>query len=473
MRARRLPHQRAGWALGTETAFVRLLIALASALMLTGCASYIDTDQQRLCRSLLPAIDRVATKFSIDQVIETTSGPSASIAVDISYRGWVDDNDRTSTARSALKRQTLRCEFASASGRAQPVLIRVVANNRELGPLRLRVLQRAWIDSGAAAVADPAPISMMTAAPSLPRTIAIGLQQILGSLPVIAVYALLATAYALIYGLVGRINLAFGDLSSLAGYGAFLGFSMIGDGHVSSAVMLAVVVGLFTAALHGGTLGRYVVARLAKGPGQHILIATIGMSIFWQEAMRLTQGAGNRWLSPLMNRPVGIARSGDFIVTITPMALIVAAIAGIAAMTLVFALRRSRFGMSWRATADDPIAAALMGIDTTAVLVRTMVLAALLSGLGGVLTTFYYGGVGYAGGLIIGLKALIAAIVGGIGSVHGALLGGLLLGLAETVWSSLFPIEYRDPAIFVGLAFVLWLKPEGFFGEPITRKLER
>ncbi len=442
-------------------------------MVLTGCAAYIDSDQQRLCRSLLPAIDRVATKFAIDHVSETTVGPSEAVSVDISYRGWADGDDQTSTARPAPQRQTLHCEFAAAYGRAQPVLTRVVFVNKELSPLRLRVLQRAWIDSGAAALADPAPISMMNSAPQLPRAVAIGLQQILGSLPVIAVYALLATAYALIYGLVGRINLAFGDLSSLAGYGAFIGFSMIGDGHLGLAIMLALIMGLTTAAIHGGTLGRYVVARLAKGPGQHILIATIGVSIFWQEAMRLTQGAGNRWLSPLMNRPVGIARAGDFVVTITPMALIVAAIAGIAAVTLVLALRRSRFGISWRATADDPIAAALMGIDTTAILVRTMILAALLSGLGGVLTTFYYGGVGYAGGLVIGLKALIAAIVGGIGSVHGALLGGLLLGLAETAWSSLFPIEYRDPAIFVGLALVLWLKPEGFFGDPITQKLDR
>ncbi len=156
---------------------------------------------------------------------------------------------------------------------------------------------------------------------------AIGLQQALGSLPVIAIYALLATAYALIYGLIGRINLAFGDLASLAGYGAFLGFSMIGDGRIGLAIAAALVAGLFTAAMHGGVLGRLVIARLAHAPGQHILIVTIGVSIVWQEAMRLTQGAGNRWISPLMNRPLGIARAGDFIVTLTPMALIVAVIA--------------------------------------------------------------------------------------------------------------------------------------------------
>ena len=82
----------------------------------------------------------------------------------------------------------------------------------------------------------------------------------------------------------------------------------------------------------------------------------------------------------------------------------------------------------------------------------------------GVLTTFYYGGIGYSGGLVVGLKALIAAIVGGIGSIHGALIGAVLVGLAETVWSGLFPIEYRDPALFVALVLVLWLKPSGLYG---------
>ena len=146
------------------------------------------------------------------------------------------------------------------------------------------------------------------------------------------------------------------------------------------------------------------------------------------------------------------------------MALLVAAIAAAAAAALVVAMRRLRFGRLWRAAADDPIAAAMFGIDPRAMLVRTMVLAALLSGIGGVLTTLYYGGVGYSGGLIVGLKALIAAIIGGIGSISGALTGALLVGIAEAVWSGLFPIEYRDPALFVGLVIVLWLKPSGLYG---------
>ena len=433
-------------------------------LLLSGCADLIDSDQRRLCRSLLPALDRATARFAIDRVDELRVSGSDGTALRVTYRALPSTGSQPADNAPLAGQRTLTCRFAPASGRAPPVLTSVITDEGALGPVRLHALQRFWIDSGLAAQSDPTPIATLNAAPTVSRPVAIGLQQALGSLPVIAIYALLATAYSLIYGLVGRINLAFGDLSSLAGYGAFLGFSMIGDTAIRTAVLAALVTGLFTAAMHGGALGRLVIDRLAQAPGQHILIATIGISIFWQEAMRLTQGSGNRWISPLMNRPIGIARAGEFTVTVTPMALVVAIVAAAAASVLVIAMRRLRFGLLWRASADDPIAAAMFGVDPRTMLVRTMVLAALLSGLGGVLTTLYYGGVGYSGGLVVGLKALIAAIVGGIGSVPGALVGALLVGLAETAWSSFFSIEYRDPALFVALVLVLWLKPSGLYG---------
>ena len=440
---------------------IAVLLGMISVLV-SGCSAFVDSDEQRLCRSLLPALNADTSRFELVNVEATTNPATRESTINIVY---IVTTEPSQMPASEPALRSLACLFGSGRTRGSPELINVITEHGPLAPLRLHVLQRHWIDAGLAAIADPAPINMLSRAPRLPHAVAAGLQQLLASLPTVAVYALLATAYSLIYGLVGRINLAFGDLSSLAGYGAFLGFSMIADGYVAAAVAVAAVAGFFTAAMHGGVLGRYVIAPLASGPGQHILIATIGISIVWQEAMRLAQGSGNRWLSPMLNRPLGVARADDFIVTVTPMTLAVAGIAAAAATCVVVIMRRSRFGLRWRACADDQVAAELFGINRTSVLVRTMVLAALLSGLGGILTTFYYGGVGYAGGLVIGLKALIAAIVGGIGSVHGALLGGLLLGLAETAWSGIFSIEYRDPAIFVGLAIVLWARPAGLFGD--------
>lgn len=442
-----------------------VLVALAS-LLLGACGGLVDSEARRLCRSLLPALHDGGTGFDIIDTYELpASRPSAPVLA-VRYRA-------VQTAAAAprgpavqdRRERTLTCSFLVSSPGAQPKLVSVANGFNALGPVRLHLLQKYWIESGRAAQSDPEPIAMARVVVPLPRVLAIALQQAVSALPSIAIYALLATAYSLIYGLVGRINLAFGDLASLAGYGAFLGFSAIGALHPVWAIVLAMVFGLFTAALHGGALGQAVLTRIVHAPGQHVLIATIGMSIVWQEAMRLTQGAGNRWLSPLMNRPIGIARAGDFIVTVTPMALAVAAAAGLVAIGIVQGMRKSRFGLAWRASADDPVAAAMLGIDQNRTLLRTMLLAALLSGLCGILTTLFYGGVGYAGGLITGLKALIAAIAGGIGSVPGALIGGLLLGIAETAWSGVFQIEYRDPAIFIGLAVLLWLRPGGLFGD--------
>jgi branched-subunit amino acid ABC-type transport system permease component len=197
-----------------------------------------------------------------------------------------------------------------------------------------------------------------------------------------------------------------------------------------------------------------------------VLIASTGLALFLAEYVRLAQGSGMRWTPPLFNAPVGLARAGEFVVTTTPMAVAVTAIALLAAGGVIMLVHRSRFGRAWRACADDPRAAELMGLNSASVLLRTFLLASLVAGLGGAVTTLYYGGVTYSSGLIVGLKALIAAILGGIGSVQGAFLGGLLLGAVEALWSALFPIELRDPVVFGLLAVVLALRPGGLKGTP-------
>jgi branched-chain amino acid transport system permease protein len=426
--------------------------------VLGACSDLVDSDARRTCRSLIPALHPLGTQFRDIVSFDLPQSDPSTPVLTVQYRAH--------TPKAPVDHMGhLTCSFVATSGGKALRLVSLSTDRRSLGPVRLHLLQRFWIDSGLAARSDPAPISIAAWAPHIPHIAAIALQQAVAALPAIANYALLATAYSLIYGLLGRINLAFGDLASLAGYGAFLGFSMLGDGHLLAAVLVALVVGLATATTHGGALGQVILSRLAQAPGQHVLIATIGLSIVWQETMRLTQGSGNRWLPPLLNRPIAIARADDFIVTVTPIALVVVSITALIAGVVIYAMRTTRFGLAWRASADDPLAAAMLGINPHKTLVNTALLAAALSGLCGVLTTLYYGGVGYAGGLVVGLKALIAAIIGGIGSIPGAMIGGLLLGVAETAWSSAFQIEYRDPAIFIGLAVVLWLKPGGFFGD--------
>ena len=445
-----------------------LMLAL-TAIVLSGCAALVDSEASRICRSALPALNPNDSRFNIRSINEANSTSQRRSTIMIDYQA------RSPQERSQAR--SLTCSFAAAT---QSALIAdlddVVTENGSIGAIRLHLLKRHWLGSALAATADPAPLLTVGPMPELPRALAITAQQLLAALPSTAVYGLLAAAYSLIYGLIGRINLAFGELAIVAAYAAFLGFSMIGHPYLVAAVATATLLGITTGLINGFALGRWVlqplvrvhgdkaVQKAGQNTGQHVLIATIGFSIAASELVRLVQGTGARWMAPLNNRPIAIARSGDFPVTITVTALIVAIVAVSAAVATVLVLTRSRFGRHWRATADDADAAAVLGIDPTDVLIKTVLLASLLTGLSGALMTLYYGGAGYSGGLLMGLKALIGAILGGIGSVPGALIGGLLLGVFEALWSAAFRIEYRDAALFTILAVVLAVRPQGILG---------
>jgi branched-chain amino acid transport system permease protein len=420
---------------------------------LAACTSAIDAGQARLCRAAIPALNAAGAAIEIVRTAPLAAG--AGLRVD--YRVRSDASQRS---------RFLECRFAAGTP-ASPEAATLIGLSSEEGPLsdlRLYVLKRYWLGGGGVA-ADPEPIGNAADALPLPRPLAIGLQHLIFALPPIAIYSLLAAAYSLIYGLVGRINLAFGELAAVGGYAAFLGFVIAGS-LPSEAVALAfaVLLAVSAATVHGVLAGRLLIAPLLRASGQHVLIGSIALAIVLQEYLRLTQGARLLWLQPMFNTPYAVARSGDFVVTFTPVALAAAVLCLLAGLGLIGLLKLSRFGRAWRACSDDPSAAALFGVDQRLVLLKTFALASLLAGLAGYVVTVYYGAFGYAGGIVLGLKSLLAAIAGGIGSVGGAFLGGILLGAVESAWSALFPIEFRDLAVFVLLVVLLVLRPSGLFG---------
>ena len=442
--------------------FRRSVCAAALACALAGCVGGIDAGQARVCRSVIPALNPADAAFEIVRTLPLASGDGMRVEYVAQVPG------------GPLRTRFLECRFAGGSRASSDRmgLLGVTTEAGPLGELRLQLLKRFWLEAEGAA-ADPEPAPGASLAPQVPRGVAIGLQHALFALPSIAIYALLAAAYSLVYGLVGRINLAFGELAAVSGYAAFLGFAIAGQG-AGAAVPLALAGTLAVGAglAYGVATGRLVFAPLMGQTGQRVLIGTIGLAIVLQESLRLAQGARLKWVQPLLNAPYAVARSGDFVVTVTPVALGVAALCLGAALALLALMRWSRFGRAWRACADDAGAAALFGIDRGRVLLVTFALASALAGLAGYAMTVYYGTVGYAGGIVLGLKALLAAVAGGIGSVPGAFLGGLLLGCTEALWSGLFPIELRDLAIFTLLAALLVARPSGLFGfaEPLPKR---
>jgi branched-chain amino acid transport system permease protein len=432
------------WRIGSKDRLI--VLALLSTAVALVAAWPADDGAPRFCRGLLPALHDSGTRIDVRDVAARRTLHGALVTI-------VYASDGTPTRRAVT------CIFREDNRRLE--LTNLATEDGPLGDVRLHLLKRYWIDSGRMAAADPVPVQRFAFAPEVSRGVAVLVQQLVAALPGVAIYTLLAAAYALIYGLVGRINLAFGELAVLAGYGAFLGHSLAPS---SAAWPVALVFAVFTAAVHGGMLGWRIFALLLDRPGQQALIATAGMALVWSEAVRLLQGAGNRWIEPVSHSPVGLATAGEFVVTLAPVAVLAAA-ASLITLTLVLRfLSASRFGRRWRAVADDPTTAALLAIDPRRVILETMLLAGVIAGLAGLITTLVYGGVGLGGGLAIGLKALIAAVIGGIGSVGGAVAGAMLVGVAEALWAAAFAIEYRDAALFAALALLLIQRPEGLFG---------
>ena len=355
------------------------------------------------------------------------------------------------------------CGFATAPG-APPDLVSLDTPDGSLSEPRLFALNRFWLTTEEAANADPMRAERAGRLPSVPMPLAYALQQLLSALPNAAIYSVLAAAYSLVYGLFGRINLAFGAIAATGGFAALIGAALTGGTVSPSSLVAGLLLGLWAAALHGMVAERFVLWPLRGATGQQGLVATIGLALFLEEYLRLLGGNQAKWIASTLSEPLGLVRAGDFVVTVTPMALVLAAAAFVASLLVLGLLGFTGFGRSWRATADDAGAAALFGVDPQALSLKTFALACGLAGLAGAGTTMFYGSIGFVYTTTLGLKALIAAIVGGIGSVSGAFLGGLAIAFVEAAWSAYFPIVYRDLVVDGLLVAILVLRPGGLFG---------
>jgi branched-chain amino acid transport system permease protein len=427
------------------------------ALLLAGCLG-ADNDQIRLCR-MVPAGLHTGTGEIV--ITRAVTGPKP-YSVAVQYTRKPDEPGQSN--------HQILCEFGGGRfSRERQDLVGFVADGDRFGEARLLYLNRFWLGEPEAARMAPR-LSHEELGPVLQVSLdqAIALQHILAALPRIAIYVLLAPAYALIYGLIGRINLAFGELAILGGQGALIGaiggFMLMPEAPSIWMLLCAMVLALAVAATHGDLMARFVFVPLMNRSGQAVLVASVGLAIAAMEYVRLAQGSGTRWTPPLLNTPVTLARNNDFLVTTTEGSFAAVVLCVSVVTALIFLMKVSRFGRAWRAVSDDPKAASLFGIDVGRVLTRSFAFASLLAGLAGFIMSAHYGGIGFSGGLAIGLKALVGAIAGGIGSVGGAILGALLIGVFEAIWSSFFPLEQADIAVYSLLVVLLIFRPGGLFG---------
>lgn len=300
-------------------------------------------------------------------------------------------------------------------------------------------------------------------------------QQLVNGLTLGAIYALIAIGYTMVYGIIGMINFAHGEIYMIGAYVGLVTLTAIGAqaGYPLPLVLgAALLVSVLVTGVYGFAVERVAYRPLRGGPRLVPLISAIGMSIFLQNYVQIGQGARDVSVPVLISGAIEFQMGGgDFTVTVPYSRLLIVGVTLVLMIALTLFIGHSRMGRACRACAEDMRMANLLGIDTNKVISFTFVLGAMLAAVGGVLIGLTIGKLNPFIGFIAGIKAFTAAVLGGIGSIPGAMLGGVLLGLAETFASGYMPAEYKDVVAFSLLVLVLLFRPTGLLGKPDVEKV--
>jgi len=298
------------------------------------------------------------------------------------------------------------------------------------------------------------------------------LQQLVNGVTLGAVYALIALGYTMVYGILELINFAHGEIYMI---GAYLGIIFLGIftqwGLTVDHLLLSLAMVFVLSALYCGAYG-FTLEKIAYRPLRHVhrlapLISAIGMSIFLQNYVMLTQGSADKVFPHIL-------LSGGIVLMGTPISYlqIFILLTSISLMVgLQLFVNRTRLGKAMRATAQDRKMASLLGINIDLVISVNFIIGSVLAASAGVMVAMYYGLVNFSIGYVAGIKAFTAAVLGGIGNILGAMLGGFVLGLVESLGAGYLSSEYKDVFAFLILIIVLIFRPTGLLGERVPEKV--
>jgi len=304
------------------------------------------------------------------------------------------------------------------------------------------------------------------------------LQQLINGLTLGSIYGLIAIGYTMVYGIIGMINFAHGDIfmvGSFIALATFLALVALGISALPLILFLTLVVSMIFTSAWGWTVERLAYRPLRGSFRLAPLITAIGMSIVLQNFVQITQGARVKPLPPQIQGGVtlieGVTENGTIAVQLSYMQMII--IATTLALMIGFSLLISKtsLGRSQRACEQDQKMASLLGVNVDRTISLTFVMGAALAAVAGFMFLLLYGVIDFYIGFLAGVKAFTAAVLGGIGSLPGAMLGGLLIGLIEVFWSGYFSVEYKDVAAFSILVIVLIFMPSGLLGKPEVEKV--
>ncbi len=297
------------------------------------------------------------------------------------------------------------------------------------------------------------------------------LQQIANGLVLGSTYGLIAVGYTMVYGIIGMINFAHGDIYMVSAYLTAIVLALVGAGLSPILTLgLAFIAVVLLTSLLGFAVEKVAYRPLRRSPRLAPLISAIGMSLVLQNYVQITQGARNQGVPTLI--PGGLEiEIGSGVVGITWVQVLIVVISQLAMGSLTWMIHRTALGRACRATEQDAKMAAILGINTDRVISIVFVLGAAMAAVAGVLVTLNYGSFDFSIGFVTGIKAFTAAVLGGIGSLPGAMIGGILLGLSESLFSGFVNTDYKDVFAFSLLILVLLFKPSGLFGRPSVEKV--
>jgi branched-chain amino acid transport system permease protein len=304
---------------------------------------------------------------------------------------------------------------------------------------------------------------------------AVFVQQLINGITLGSIYGLIAIGYTMVFGIIGMVNFAHGDVFMVSAFIALITLLLVttwlGIGSVAVALLIVLIVAMVLTGVLNWTIERLAYRPLRGSFRLAPLISAIGMSIFLSNFVQVAQGPRNKSIPPLVQGEFVLMNSNGYEVTLSYKQLIIWGVTAVLLVAFWYVVSKTSLGRAQRACEQDQKMAALLGIDVDLTISITFVIGAALAAVAGTMYLIHYGVVSFADGFTPGVKAFTAAVLGGIGSLPGAVIGGLLIGLIETMWSAYFSIDYKDVAAFSILAITLIFLPQGILGRPDVEKV--
>jgi branched-chain amino acid transport system permease protein len=300
------------------------------------------------------------------------------------------------------------------------------------------------------------------------------LQQLINGLTLGSLYGLIAIGYTMVFGIIGMVNFAHGDVFMLSAFIALLVFlvltKILGIVSLPLAFVLVLIAAMVLTSVWNWTIERLAYRPLRGSFRLAPLISAIGMSIFLSNFVQVVQGPRNKPVPPMFGDFVHFT-AGGLDVRLQYKQIVIFVVTGVLLFAFWWLVQKTALGRAQRACEQDRKMAALLGIDVDRTISITFIIGAALAAVAGVLYMMKYGVVNFSDGFLPGVKAFTAAVLGGIGSLPGAVLGGLLIGLIEVFWAAYFSSDYKDVAAFSILAITLIFMPSGILGRPEIEKV--